>query len=194
MSSSRYNGRRCQARLCHVEIAGSPVALPPRRRWPPMAASSPRQSYEARPAACRMSPSTKSAAWRSTTWWKTARFITGYATSCWDQGPASPASTRIWRSTLHLARVSITPLSLHLVRGGGPQPGPVRTPQTGIAAPALRSAITVEPVRPACPPPRAKRFLNPRLLPERENPPVTAETDPPNPCSNAEKSAFMDGH
>ena len=52
--------------------------------------------------------------------------------------------TRIRRSTLHLARAR--PLQgLHLVRGGGPQPGPVRTPQTGLASSAPSGSVTVEP-------------------------------------------------
>src|SRR5438105_3543144 len=52
-----------------------------------------------------------------------------------DRGRDLLLQTRLWRRTLHLARAR--PLQgLHLVGGGGPQPGTARPPQTGVAPPA----------------------------------------------------------
>jgi hypothetical protein len=49
---------------------------------------------------------------------------------------------RLWRRTLHLARPR--PFQgLHLVRRGGPQPGLVRSPQTGIA-PSFRQPAAID--------------------------------------------------
>src|SRR5437867_4110441 len=57
---------------------------------------------------------------------------------------------RAYGSTLHLARAR--PLQgLHLVGGSGPQPGPARPPQTGLASPAAAgdsAAGRNRPVRP----------------------------------------------
>jgi hypothetical protein len=105
---------------------------PHRGRPPPMAATPAAPiSPQLRPAALPMSPFTKSAASPSSTWSKARGCTAGCATSAPGRGRHLLLQALLWRRTLHLARPR--PFQgLHLVRRGGPQPGLVRAPQTGI--------------------------------------------------------------
>src|SRR6266446_1884918 len=77
-----------------------------------------------------------------------------------DRGRDLLLQTSLWRSTLHLARAR--PLQgLHLVGGGGPQPGAARPPETGVASPAAAGDSAAgqinppDPTRYTIPAPRA---------------------------------------
>src|SRR5437899_8559446 len=95
-----------------------------------------------------MSPSTRSAASPSPTWSRAPGFTAGCATSA--PGRDLLLQTRLWRRTLHLARAR--PLQgLHLVGGGGPQPGAARPPQTGVASPAAASDSAAGQIGPSDP-------------------------------------------
>jgi transposase, IS5 family len=70
-------------------------------------------SSRPRHAACRMSPSTKSAASRSTTWSRAAGFIASCATSAPGSRPASPASSAptVWDAVLGAGSTTSRPTS-----------------------------------------------------------------------------------
>src|SRR5204862_725895 len=79
---------------------------------------------------------------------------------------------------LHLARARSLQ-DLHLVRGGGAQPGAARPPQTGIApGPRPATSMTAGQINSICRPVLVKRFLrSPPPLPREggEPPPTTPQ-------------------
>src|SRR5947208_16067222 len=80
------------------------------------------------------------------------------------------ASLRL--GTLYLARARSLE-DLHLVRGGGAQPGTARPPQTGIAPGRPAASMTPAKIKATCSPSLVKRFLrsSPLLQSEDRNPP-----------------------
>src|ERR1700736_4467034 len=151
----------------------------PRGRWPPMGAM-PVSTISSRPrhAACRMSPSTRSAASLSKTWSRAAGPIAGCATSAPGSRPASPASS--------------APTVWHVARGAGsttsrPTSGPRWWPTTWCCPPASNrrsprprpaASMTAGQIKSVCPAALAKRFLQPPPLLQRESgapPPIAAQ-------------------
>ena len=114
MSSSRPAILRTPSASCPCSIARSPVAACRRGRWPPMGAM-PVSTISSRPrhAACRMSPSTRSAASLSKTWSRAAGPIAGCATSAPGSRPASPASSAptVWDAVLGAGSTTSRPTS-----------------------------------------------------------------------------------
>src|SRR5215813_3731086 len=103
MSSSRPATRPMPSVSCPCSIVRSPAVGWRRGRSPPMAVM-PASTISKPPgrAACAMSPSTKSAAWRSKTWSRAAGSIAGCGTSAPGSRPGSLASSAptVWHAVL----------------------------------------------------------------------------------------------
>src|SRR5207244_12946105 len=132
-----------------------------------------------RRAASRMSPSTRSAAWRRRHGQEPLGLSQAAQLPRRDRGRDLLPEASLWFGPLHLARARSLQ-DLHLVRGGRAQPGPARPSQTGIAPVQTGSFGVGGERKPACLPLLAKRFFRPLLLFQREQRRMPAQlTAPP---------------
>src|SRR5438132_323046 len=123
-----------------------------------------------------MSPSTRSAASPSPTWSRAPGLSPAAQPPRRDRGRDLLPQASLLFGTLHLARAR--PLQgLHLVGGGGPQPGAARPPQTSVASPAAAGDSGAG--QSARPPLLAIRFPRPAPLLQHANAPAPAGTTPP---------------